>query len=247
MLEQTVPPSEIILVEDGPLTPELYAAISFYEQKPFFHTVKLPNNFGLGIALREGIKHCSNELIARMDTDDYSVPNRIEKQLAIFEKNPELDVVGCWENEFSGDSIERVSSCHKVPEQHKNIVNFMRKRCALLHPTVVFKKKAVLKAGNYRHNYLFEDYDLFLRMVQTGAKCYNIQEGLYYLRINPNLFKRRGGYRYALTQLKFKFNMFRSGFSSFKDFLISGIGHFCVCIMPNRSRVLFYKIVLRRG
>ena len=248
ILNQTVQPSEIVLVEDGPLNEQLDDVVANYQQRtPFLKVVALPENRGLGLALQEGINHCSNELIARMDTDDIAVPERCEKQLKKFVEDPELDIVGCWENEFWGDSINKSFSCHKVPETNEEIKKFMRRRCALLHPTVIFKKSAVLRAGNYQHRLLFEDYDLFARMVQTGSKCYNVQEGLYYLRVNPMLFKRRGGFNYGITQLKFKFEMFRSGYSSFLDFIISGLGHFFVCIMPNKGRALFYKVVLRRG
>lgn len=246
VLNQTVPPSEIVLVEDGPLTEVLYNVIAQYKQNPIFTIIPLEKNVGLGLALREGIMQCKNELIARMDTDDISEPNRCEKELQKLIEDRSLDIVGCWENEFWGNSTIDVFSCHKVPENHDEIKKFMQRRCALLHPTVIFKKTAVLKAGNYQHRPLFEDYDLFVRMLQTGSKCYNIQEGLYFLRVNPNLFKRRGGFKYGLTQLKFKYEMYRSGFSSFLDFFISGLGHFCVCLMPNKGRSLFYKTILRR-
>lgn len=245
ILNQSVPPSEVILVEDGPITKELHDVVAQYAQNPIFKIIPLEKNVGLGLALREGILQCSHELIARMDTDDIAIPNRCEKQLKKFIENPGLDIVGCWENEFLEDSINKSFSCHKVPETNDEIKNFMRRRCALLHPTVIFKKSAVLKAGNYKHRPLFEDYDLFVRMIQTGSVCYNVQESLYCLRVNPDLFKRRGGYKYGLTQLKFKYEMFRSGFCSLSDFLISGFGHFLVCIMPNKIRTLFYKIILR--
>ena len=246
ILNQTVQPSEIVLVEDGPLNERLDNVIATFQQRtPFLKVVALPENRGLGLALQEGINHCSNELIARMDTDDIAVPERCEKQLKKFVEDPELDVVGCWENEFWGDSINKSFSCHKVPETNEEIKKFMRRRCALLHPTVIFKKSAVLRAGNYQHRLLFEDYDLFARMVQTGSKCYNVQEGLYYLRVNPMLFKRRGGYQYAKTLLKFKYEMWQKGFFSFSDFIVSGLGHYCVCLMPNELRILFYKVFLR--
>lgn len=246
VLAQTVPPSEIVLVKDGPLTPELDSVIDqIRSQQGCLKTVSLPENRGLGLALQEGLNHCKSELVARMDTDDLALPNRCEKQLAKFIEDPSLDIVGCWENEFWGDSIDKPFSCHKVPETHEEIFKFMHRRCALLHPTVIFKKNAVLKAGNYRHHPLFEDYDLFVRMMQTGAKAYNIQEGLYYLRVNPMLFKRRGGRKYAKTLLKCKFDMWRSGFYSFTDFIISGLGHYFVSLMPNRMRIAFYKVFLR--
>lgn len=245
ILNQTVPPSEIVLVEDGPLTDELYEIITHHVQNPIFKIVVLEKNVGLGLALQEGVKHCSNELIARMDTDDISAPNRCEKELKKIMENPDLDIVGCWENEFWGDSINETFSCHKVPENHDEIKKFMRYRCAILHPTVMFKKSSVLRAGNYQHRKLFEDYDLFVRMLQTKSKAYNLQEPLYFLRVNPSLFKRRGGFEYALTVFKFKYQLWRNGFFSFSNFIFSGLGHCCICLIPNWLRIIFYKKFLR--
>lgn len=244
ILGQTVSPSEVVLVVDGPLTDGLNNVVSKFERNPIFKIVRLEKNMGLGLALQEGIKHCSNEFIARMDTDDVSLPNRCEKELNKFMEDTSLDVVGCWENEF-WNSSEKIFSCHKVPETHDEILKYMHSRCGILHPTVIYKKSAVLKAGNYKHRPLFEDYDLFVRMLQTGSKVYNIQEPLYSLRVNPKLFKRRGGFCYANTVIKFKYKMWRTGFFSLKDFLFSGLGHYLVCLTPNWLRIAFYKVFLR--
>lgn len=246
VLYQTVCPTEIVLVKDGSLTAELDSVIDIYRNKcNNLIVVALDRNRGLGLALQEGLNHCSNELIARMDSDDISVPERCEKQLIAFEQNPRLDIVGCWENEFLDNSEENIFSCHRVPETHQEIRKYMRRRCALLHPTVMFKKEAVLRAGNYQHRLLFEDYDLFVRMLQTGAVAYNIQESLYYLRVNSKLFERRGGFRYAKALFKFRYGMWQSGFSSLLDFVVSGFGQFFVCMLPNKMRKTFYKLFLR--
>ena len=104
---QTGLPGEVVLVEDGRLTDELYEAISEYECGPSeinFVTVKLEKNSGLGLAVSEGIKHCSNELVARMDTDDICVPDRFERQLNAFSENPGLDIIGGYISEFSDDT-----------------------------------------------------------------------------------------------------------------------------------------------
>ena len=248
MLAQTVKPAEIVLVEDGPLTKALYNVIEEYKTKykNLFKIVPLKENQGLGLALQQGILACNNEYIARMDTDDYCVKERCSLELNEFIKDPELDIVGCFENEFAGEDLTQSFSCHKVPETDAEIKKFMRRRCGLLHPTVIYKKSAVLKAGNYRHYPLFEDYDLFLRMVESGAKTYNIQKSLYYLRVNPNLFKRRGGYAYMKTCVSFKYALYKKGFSSFMDFTVSAFGQALVCLMPNFMRTLFYKKFLRR-
>ena len=171
---QTLLPIEVVLVEDGPLTDELYAVIKeFTSQHPELKVISLPTNRGLGKALNEGLKHCSYDLVARMDTDDIAKPDRFEKQLAIFLEHPEIDVVGAWIDEFEGE-VSNVLSMRKVPEQHENILRFAKGRCPVNHPVVMFRKSAVLKAGGYKHFPLFEDYYLWVRMLMNGARFYNI-------------------------------------------------------------------------
>lgn len=247
MINQTVPPEEFILVIDGPLGKELDDVVNKYSNKyeDLFTIVRLKENMGLGPALAEGIKVSRNELIARMDSDDYAVDTRCEKQLKIFEENPELGIVGSKEVEFIGN-IENIVGIHGVPEFNDQINNFMKRRCAILHPTVMYKKSDVLRCGNYHKVDLYEDYDLFSRMIfEHNIKAYNIQEDLYYIRTSEDFFMRRGGIKYAKTALKFKYNMCKKRYIGVLDFLVSGIGQFIVCVMPNTCRTFFYNTFLR--
>ena len=98
---QTLQPDEVILVEDGPLTPALYEVVEEFAGR--YSTIKrivLEKNRGLGNALSEGLKHCSCDLVARMDTDDICKPERFARQLAFMESHPEISVVGAWIDEF---------------------------------------------------------------------------------------------------------------------------------------------------
>lgn len=247
IINQTIFPDEIVLVEDGKLTKELYNVVDKYVRKYplLFNIIEIKKNVGLGLALKQGILCCKNELVVRMDSDDYSVNDRCEKLLEVFKKDYSYDVVGSFEAEFEND-IKNVVAMHKVPETSSEISNFMRRRCALLHPTVMYKKSAVIKAGNYQNVILYEDYDLFMRMVcEYDAKCFNIQDSLYYIRITPDFFKRRGGIKYMITVLKFKNMQRKKGYMSIKDFIISAGGQAFVCLMPNEFRRLFYMKFLR--
>ena len=248
MLSQSVKPMDFVIVKDGPLTAELDSVINKYSElyPEIFQIVALRKNVGLGPALAIGIKKTKYELVARMDSDDFSAPTRCEEELAAFEKYPGLDMVGTFEAEFINSPSE-VVSIHRVPEHNKSIHKYMKRRCALLHPTVMYKKSAVLSCGNYRSVHLYEDYDLFARMVlKYKVKCYNIQKPLYYIRISNDFFKRRGGLAYAKTVLKFKYGMLRKGYTSIVDFIVSGIGQAIVCIMPNSSREFVYMKLLRK-
>ena len=251
MLDQTIKADEFIVVKDGPLTAELDAVLDGYvESNPgLFTFIANPTNLGLGPALRKGVIAARNELIARMDSDDYVVPERCEKQLKLFEMNPNLGMVGSYEAEFIG-SIDNVVSIHSEPETNQEIYNFMRRRCAVLHPTVIFKKSEVIRAGNYQETSfyaVYEDYDLFARMIfDAKVKCYNIQECLYYIRTSEDFYERRGGKKYAKTVLRFKWHLFKKGHMSFIDFCVSGLGQAFVCVLPNKVRKLIYMKLLRK-
>ena len=250
MVDQTIKPDQFIIVKDGPLTPELDQVIDEYDSKypGLFTIIANKTNLGLGPALRKGVLESRNELIARMDSDDFCVSDRVEKQLKIFAKHPEIGMVGSFEAEFIND-ISNVVAIHKVPENSKAIKQFMRRRCAVLHPTVIFKKSAVIAAGNYQETSVYavyEDYDLFARMIfDADIKCFNIQECLYYIRTSEDFYERRGGFKYAKTVLRFKWHLFRKKNMSLADFCISGIGQAAVCILPNKLRKIFYMTFLR--
>lgn len=248
MLNQTVKPDEFIIVKDGPLTAELDGVINnFVTAYPkMFNIIANETNLGLGPALAKGIENSKNELIARMDSDDYVISTRCEKQLEKFREDPKLGMVGSYEAEFV-DDIDNVISIHRVPSENEEIERFMHRRCSVLHPTVMYKKSAVLKSGNYQSVLLYEDYDLFARMVlEYHIKSYNIPEPLYYIRTSEDFFKRRGGIKYAKTVLKFKWGQYRKGYMSLMDFCISGLGQAFVCVLPNSLRKSFYMKFLRK-
>lgn len=248
MLNQTVKPDEFIIVKDGPLTTELDEVINnFVTAYPkTFNIIVNETNLGLGPALAKGIENSKNELIARMDSDDYVVSTRCERQLKKFREDPKLGMVGSYEAEFV-DDIDNVISIHRVPSENDEIERFMHRRCSVLHPTVMYKKSAVLKSGNYQSVLLYEDYDLFARMVlEYHIKSYNIPEPLYYIRTSEDFFKRRGGIKYAKTVLKFKWGQYRKGYMSLMDFCISGLGQAFVCVLPNSLRKIFYMKFLRK-
>ena len=246
LLHQTLLPDEVVLVEDGPLTPELEQIVSDYSSRyPILKVVPLPQNQGLGKALNEGIKYCSYELIARMDTDDVAKPDRFQKQVEVFEKHPEIDVCGAWIDEFEGD-IDKIISTRKLPEWHNDIAAYAKKRNPINHPVVMFKKSAVVKAGSYQHFPLFEDYYLWVRMLMNGAKFYNIQESLLWFRFSPEMFKRRGGWGYAMKELKFQKTLRRMGFISTPIYLKNVAIRLTTRIIPNSWRSFIYKKLLRR-
>ena len=246
MLNQTVKCDEFVIVKDGKLTNELNNIINGYVKKyrDLFKVIELKENKGLGIALKIGLENCKNEFVARMDADDYSVPERCEKELEMFEKNSDLHIIGSNIAEFT-ENIENVISYRRLPVNDKEIKKFSKTRNPFGHPSVMFKKSKVMEAGNYRNYYLCEDYDMWIRMIKCNANCYNFKEILVYMRISKDFYKRRGGIKYLKTILKFKKEQYKSGFYSLKDYIISSSASTVICLMPNVIRDFIYRKLLR--
>ncbi len=242
MINQTVKPDEIVLVEDGPLTNELYAVVEEY--KPHLHIVINKNNLGLGLALNEGLKVCQNELIARMDTDDISKPDRCEKQLKRFEKNPELAIVGSHIDEFVGTK-ENVISQRRVPLTSEAIYEYAKKRSAFNHPTVMYRKSVVLAEGGYANLKRNQDVDLFGRMLFKGYKGENIDEVLLYYRVNDDLLRRRKSWENTKSYIAVIKGLYKIGYSSKWDLFIVTIAQIIMYIVPNRLQLIIYKYFLR--
>ena len=248
IINQTIKCDEFMIIEDGSLTEELNDVINEYLNKypSIFNIIKLEKNVGLGSALAIGVEKCKNEIIIRMDSDDYSVPERCERLLKTYTEKPECDIIGSYEVEFE-DDINNVFAIHKVPCEKEDVSIAMKKRCSLLHPTVLYKKSSVLKAGNYHDVKLYEDYDLFMRMIRKYNMIgYNLGENLYFIRVNDAFFKRRGGFKYMKTATEFKFKQLKEKNITLKDFIISAGGQAIVCMLPNFARRMFYLKFLRR-
>lgn len=243
---QTVPPTEIVMVEDGPLTDELYKVLDGYKKDPRWKAVPLPENVGLGKALNAGLEACSYELVARMDTDDIAKPERFEKQLAAFAADPELSLCGTQAAEFR-DTPENVTAHKKVPLTDEEIRQYARKRNPFNHPTVMYKKSEVLRAGSYQHAMWFEDYYLWARMLAQGSKTRNLPEELLWFRAGEDMFGRRGGFKYVKSAVSVKRRIWKLGVSGFGDFLVSAGGQVAVGLMPNGLRRRFYQKFLRKG
>ena len=248
LLAQTLPAAEWVIVEDGPLTPELYSLLGEYENNNpgLIKRVPLETNHGLGLALREGMLHCSYELVARMDTDDICRNDRFEKQIAEFEKDPDLDICGSHIKEFEGD-ISNILARRVVPLNHSEIKEYQRRRDGFNHMTVMFRKSAVLKAGNYQSCMLMEDTYLWANMFNSGAIAMNIDDYLVYARIGRDMFERRGGFEYFKKYRIGRKKVYSTGFISRWDYYYTLIIQLIVCLMPNKVRGFVFKKLLHRG
>ena len=244
---QTLQTDDFVLVCDGPLNPELDAVIAAKQQEMgnTLNVVRLAKNGGLGNALNEGIKHCKNELVARMDSDDISHYDRCEKQLAVFNTRPKVSICSGIVEEFT-TSPEIVDARRVPPEINAEIVEFAKERTPFNHPCVMYKKSAVEAAGSYQDFYLLEDYYLWLRMLMAGYQGYNIQEPLLHMRAGSEMYKRRAGWKYAKTQMRLFKYMKDSGFIGNGQYIKSGLIRSGSALAPNWLRKLVFEIALRK-
>ncbi|OLY93379.1 Glycosyl transferase family 2 [Cnuella takakiae] len=207
LLKQKLLPSEVVIVLDGEVGVNIKEVISAFRhsaEQDFEINIKivsLPKNQGLGIALREGLLHCSYDLVARMDADDICKPDRFAKQVAYFENN-EIEVLGSSMEEFV--SMPGDYGKFKVqPLSHPEIKRKARFLNPISHPTVMFRKAAVLESGSYMDMPLFEDYFLWVRMLVKGYKFANIRDSLLYFRVGNDMIGRRHGWSYLQKEFAF--------------------------------------------
>jgi len=245
--EQTIKPDEIVLVLDGALTDGLYEAIDEWKTKigESFKTVPLKKNVGLGEALNAGIVYCSYELIARMDTDDISIPNRFEKQVKAFEEK-DIDVCSAFISEFEDDE-NKIISYRKLPENHDDIVKYSKMRSPLNHAVTMFKKSIVEKAGGYKHMLWMEDYYLWVRMIINGAKLYNLQDTLLNVRAGNSMLVRRGGLSYVKAEVIFLNEMKKIGYLTTIEYLKNILIKVPIRLLPKGFLKSIYGLLRKRS
>lgn len=247
MLKQTVLCEQFIVVEDGPLPESLQYVIDGYasKQPELFSVVKLSENMGLGRALDKGLEVCRNDLVARMDADDISLPSRCEKLLDLFAKNPKLGLAGTNIDEFYDDPQNVVSS-RKVPCDYESICKFMRRRSPFNHPSVMFKKSEVVRCGGYGKMKRKQDFDLFARMLNMDCLALNIDESLLLFRSNKDNYKRRRSWEYCKSYIDVALVNYKRGYCSIIDLAYIVVGqltlHFApMCVMKKLSDSLLRK------
>lgn len=198
---QTLKANEMVLVEDGELTPELYEKIEEWQNKlgSLLKIIKLPQNVGTGKAKNIGLQHCVHDIICIVDTDDVYLSNRFEKQIDFLNKNQDVDIVGGQIYEFI-DDISNLTGVREVPCLHDELLMYAKKQSPFNNMTITYKKQAVLNAGGYQHHLWMEDYNLFLRLISNGCKLANLSDFLVYARIDNGMHGRRRGWQYIQSE-----------------------------------------------
>ena len=246
ILNQTRKPDEVVLVVDGPVPKALDAVIQQYEKNPVFKVVRLEVNRGHGEARRTGINNCTYELVALMDADDISVPDRFEKQLAMFEADPELTIVGSNITEFVG-TPDNIVGIRAVELADAEIKLDMKKRCPMNQTTVIFRKSDVEKVGGYVDWFCNEDYYLWVRLLLDNAKFANVSDNLVNVRVGKELYQRRGGKKYFFSEAKLQKYMLDNKVIGFGTFAVN-VGKRLVVqvLLPNKLRSWVFQKFARK-
>lgn len=199
MLKQTLKPAEIVIVIDGEIPKPNKKLLEEYKKTyRQIRTIELKKNMGLGLALRRGLQECKYNIIARMDSDDISRPDRLELEYKTLTSEG-VDIVGSNITEFINEEGNIISK-RKVPETDTSIKQYLKTRCPMNHMTVMFKKQSVLNAGGYEDFKYNEDYILWIKMYEKNMKFYNIQDTLVNVRVGKDMYARRGGIKYYRSE-----------------------------------------------
>jgi glycosyltransferase involved in cell wall biosynthesis len=247
LIDQTVQPDEIVLVEDGPVPGDLSAVIDGFEARAGnrLKRIRLDQNYGLVRALNTGLDHCSFDLVARMDSDDLCVPDRFERQLAFFEANPEYSLVGGMLEEFM-ETRGDMGRFKTLPLTHEEILAWSKKRCPFNHPSVMYRKPVIASLGGYRQFSNFEDYYLWVKLLHAGHKAANLPDVLVHYRLGPDFVKRRKGLRYFFREYALLKELRRMRFLNRSQFILNIARRLPLRVMPGFIVKWVYRYYLRR-
>ncbi|MGI2078964.1 glycosyltransferase [Shewanella putrefaciens] len=196
---QSVQANEIILVLDGPIGDGLLTIIDKWSLLLPIEKICLEDNVGLGQALNIGLKHCTHELVARMDTDDIALTNRFVQQLSCFSQDSSLSICGSFISEFDDEPQVSIST-RTLPIAHDSIYKGIAWANPFNHMTVMYRKSHIVSVGGYQDLPWMEDWYLWTRLLAKGYKAYNIPEVLVLARTGLNMIQRRSGFSYVKSE-----------------------------------------------
>ena len=246
VLANTVRPAEVAVAVDGPVPAELHKVLEEYAQKhPTIKLIPLEKNSGLGMALQKGLEQCSYELVARMDADDISLPDRFEKQLTRFVQEPNLVVLGGAIEEVDANTLQPVA-IRRVPCTDAECKKFLKMRNSFNHMTVMFKKNPIVSVGSYQPFHLMEDYYLWARCATKGYVFGNLPDIVLRARVNAEMYGRRGGWKYFKSNAALAGKLRQLGIIGWGTYVFNVCVRFCIqLLIPNTLRGWIYQYILR--
>lgn len=246
--KQTVKPSEVVLVIDGPVTDEINKVISEVASAApeWYKIIRFEQNQGLGVALQKGMEAASNDIVMRMDSDDIAVPDRFEKQFQFMESHPNVAACGGQIAEFI-DDVDNIVGKRTVPCSNEEIYNYMKSRCAFNHMTVALRRSKILEVGNYQPWFWNEDYYLWIRLMVAKCKFANLPDTLVNVRVGKEMYQRRGGMKYFNSEADIQKLMRKNGLISWSRYCFNVAVRWGVQVaMPNWLRGFVFQKLFRK-
>lgn len=242
---QTLPADEIVLVLDGPITSSVRACIDRYSAILPIRILEFSQNRGLGPALHDGLLSCAHDLVARVDTDDRSLPARFETQVRFLQRTSLVSVVGGMMREHNYQNAKTNTFIRTMPLSHDDISRTARKRNPINHPTVVFRKNDIIASGNYGDYRFFEDYELWARVILREHRLANIDQILVETETDDGFFARRRGLSYIHHEIRFARRLYETKFLSFRQFIQFILTRIPLRLAPTSMIEFFYRTSLR--
>jgi glycosyltransferase involved in cell wall biosynthesis len=238
--EQTRPPDEVVIVQDGPVSGSVAATIVAFRGRAAVsvRVVELQHNIGLGPALDAGLDACSHDIVARQDADDISLPHRFATLVPLVEAGD--DLVGSALLEFAEHETDVVGRRTPPTEPH-DIARYARFHDPFNHPSVVYRRSMVAAVGGYERLDLMEDYWLFARMIHHGARVRNVAEPLVLYRVGAGAYARRGGGALLRSEIELQRRMHASGFTSTGEYARNLAVRGGYRLVPESARRLAYR------
>lgn len=246
VFNQTLKPNEVVLVQDGPLTSELLAVIDEFrsKNKGVFSTYPIQQNVGLGKALNYGLSKCKHNIVLRMDTDDIATPDRFEIQVEEFVKNSELAICSSTVEEFNEIPFD-LDRRRNLPLSHNEIESFSKLRNPFNHMAVAFRKNIIEDCGGYIDMPGYEDYYLWLRVINKRFETKNISKPLVHARVGNDMIGRRHGIIFLKNEMNFQYRCLQENiFNEFvflRNIILRGLPR----LFPKKGLSIVYNRILR--
>lgn len=237
-------PDAFILVVDGPIPDMLSNSIRFLKDKYGIRVLYLKENSGLAKALNAGLELVRTEWVVRADADDINIENRFSLQATFLSEGCDLDIFGGAIQEVDKSGV--LMGVRRTVEKHNEIIKFAAQRNPFNHMTVAFKAEFARLCGGYPNIHLKEDYALWAGMLAAGARAANMPDILVRATTGRDMYRRRGGVRYALAEIALQKHLANVGLKSMHMAILHGLARSTIFIMPSSIRGWIYEKILRK-
>lgn len=246
VFSNTLLPTQFLIVADGPLSAGLTQSLQILRDRhgDRIEQLHLPVNMGLANALNAGLNQLNVPWVVRADSDDFNLPNRFSTLAGLLRSQPQLELMSSaiLEVDKSGGPI----AVRQVPESEAQILQFVKTRNPFNHMAVAYRRETVLACGGYPKVYLKEDYALWCHMLARQVRVANTKEILVHATAGRDMYRRRGGWRYAKAEWTMQRVLVSCGLKGRWKACIDGVLRATVFLAPAFLRAKVYEVLLRK-